>query len=782
MPRYVGSSVRRIEDPRLIQGRGTYVDDISLPGMLYAKILRSPYAHARIKKIDYSQASQLEGVIDVITAKEASALSKPWHNHLPGTDEKVDLFGSEKVFFVAQEVAAVAAVRPEIAEDALELIEVEYEPLPVVIDPEDALRPDAPIIRTDLKEIKGNIGFHYTLRAGDIDKAFREADFIFKERFTTNRPHVAPLETAGCLANYDIGSKHLTVWATSQNPFHTRAALAESLQLDESMVRVIAPDIGGGFGPKSDMYAHYVIASVLSIRTGKPVKIILDRREDMLTEGHRNGSVRYTEVAVQKDGRILGWKEKVIWDSGARHGFASSNLVKACLTLAGPYKIENVLINADCVYTNKSQASANRGFGHPQTVYARERMIDIIAHKLSLDPLEIRLRNVIKPEEVPYRSSTGPVFDSPHFVKCLRKATEAVKLEKLQKEGTKRVGFGIALLQKNTSGYHMFNRGDYESARVYMDPGGFVTVFASSTPQGQGHETILSQVCAEELGIPMNRVRVIHGDTEKVPHGMGTWGSRTAVITTGAVHLATRKLRNKINAIAAHALGVPIEGLEFENEKIRSGSSGEELTINEVARIAYTDPSKIPEGLDPTLSAEATFDPPGKEPFDKDGCSQVASTYDIGAHAAVVEIDPQTGEIKIVDYAAAHDCGVLINPMIVDGQIQGGVTHGIGMALFEDLLWDREGQPLNPSFMEFFVPTAMEIPRVEKIFHFESRNPNTPGGYRGVGESGVVVAPAAIANAVSDALGFDFTDLPITPEKVFWALEKQRSSDTDGRI
>ncbi len=759
--------MKRVEDPRFIQGVGQYVDDIELPGMLFARALRSPYAHARIKAIDTAAAERMPGVACVLTGKEARAFSKPWRHYLAPVPEYVYAFAVDTVKCVGQEVAAVAAGDPGIAEDALDLINVEYEPLPAVVDPEEALEEGAPLVNEGIPGVKGNVSYHYRLKAGDIEKAFREADLVVKERFTTGTSHSSPIETSGCISSFDHVNKGITIWVTTQSPLRMRAVLAETLGLRDNRIRVIAPDIGGGFGVKVEAYPIYVIATLLSYKSGRPVKAVLDRREDFLCTGHRHLNIRYPEVAVRRDGRILGWKEKIVVDTGYICASGVSTVSKSCLIIPGAYKIDHVLIDAYCVYTHKGQCSANRGFGHPQSIFARERMMDMVAKELRMDPLELRLRNVVKPEDIPYESSAGPVYDTPTFEACLREAARAVGWEEFKKNRQPNMGIGIALMQKNCGGYQIGKTADEDSVAVRVEPSGTVTVFTSSVPQGQSHQTSMSQIAAEEFSIDIEDVRVVHGDTDKCPFGLGTWGSRTPLVTFGALYIAARRVREKMIKIAAHRLDTRPEDTAYQEGVFSvKDDPGRKMSFKEVAYLAYRDPRKLPEGMEPTLFAEASYDPPGKTPFDEDGRSQVAATYDIGAHAALVKVDPETGYVELLRYVAAHDGGMPVNPMIVDGQIHGAVAHGIGMALFEDLQWSSDGQLLNPTFMDFHIPAAVEVPKEIGSIAVESFCPASPGGHRGMGESGTIGAPAAIAAAVGDALGVTIRDLPMTPERL----------------
>lgn len=750
--------------------------------MLYAKVLRSTYSHARIKHIDVSKALELPGVMAILTGADAMDIVRPCYVKLEagsGVREPLFPLAVTTVNFVGHEIAAVAATDEATAEDALDLIEVEYEPLEAIIDPESALRPDSPLARDDIKGLSSNVSFEYKLEAGDANSAFNNADVIVEEKFETGRQHLAPMEPSAVVASYDLAQDSLSVWPTNQMPFYLRANLAEAFGIPESKVRVIIPDVGGGFGARVCSYSHYFIPGMLSKVTGAPVKLVLDRREDLLATGHRNGCVATFSLALQKDGKMIGLRGKIIWDTGAWHGVSSGSLSKGMLQMAGPYKIENVLLEGYCVYTNKALSDASRGFGQPQTVFIRERLIDMAAKKLGMDPLDLRLRNVIQPDEIPYRSSTGPLYDSPYFSDCLKLAAEAVNLRKIRTEKAPNIGFGIALYQKNNSGYQSHGYGsqnlaDFDSIRLQIEPDGSATVFAGATPQGQGHQTFMAQIVADELGIDPNKVTVIHGDTERCPWGMGTFASRTAFITGGALHLACGKIKRRIRSVVASVLKAREEDIVLSNGNwYVKGFPSTSMKLEEIASLVYMRSPKLPPGIEPTLSESATYDPPGKTPFDTHGRSQIASSYDIGAYAVVVRVDPETGEFKVLDQALAYDNGKVINPMIVEGQHHGSLAHGLGMAMFESLEWDPQGQPLNPTFVDFLATTAMDLPWDVKLTRLESHPINQEWGYRGVGESGNIPSPAAIANAISDALHSDVNKIPITPESVYDIIKKR---------
>lgn len=787
MVKTIGEPIKRVEDKQLISGHGKYLDDLRLTGTLHCRILRSSQPHAKIKRIDVSRAKNLPGVLAVITGADALAISKPCYTPLHGNvREPVYPMAIEKVNYVGQEIAAVAAINRSIAEDALDLIDVDYESLDPVLDVEEAIKPTSPLVRPDIDGITNNVSFEYKLEAGNISDAFNRADLVVEGNFELGNQHMAPLEPSGVLASYDQYGEYLTIWCTHQAPFLLRRNLSQFLQLPENKIRVIVPDMGGSFGTRALPYSHFIVACLLSKITGHPAKIVLDRREDLLATGHRNGCKAHLSLALSENGKMLGLSGRILWDTGAAHGHSSGSLSKGMLQMAGPYKIENVLLEGYCVYTNKALTDASRGFGQPQAVFIRERLIDIAAKKMKIDPLELRLRNVIQPEDVPYVSSTGPLFDSPNFVAALKLAAEKVGWSGILRNRPVNVGLGIALYQKNNSGYQSHGYGaqnlaDYDTVRIEIQPDSSVDVYTGAQASGQGHRTFMAQIVSEELGIDMNQISVIYGDTERTPYGMGSFASRTAVISGGAVHLCCRKIKEKVKKVGAHLLGTTEDKVEFgEGSVFLKGLPKSNISLGDIIRILYTNPWRLPKDVEPILSETATYDPPGKMPFDIKGRSQIASTYDIGAYAVVIQVDPETGNLQILNQSLAYDCGRVINPMIVEGQHHGALLHGIAMAAYESLEWNEEGQPLNPTFMDFLTPTAIDVRVPTNLEKLESKPIYQEWGYRGVGESGTIAPAAAVANAVSDAVGRDFDYAPIAPEEILNEIEGLEK-DEDGR-
>lgn len=764
--------MKRIEDIRLIQGKGEFCDDIKLPNMLYGAILRSPYAHARIKNIDTIEAEKMNGVYKVFTGKNILNYCNPWKNPIPGGKYELEYpLAINKVAFYGHEVAFVVAKDLATARDALDKIYVEYEPLPVITDVEEAIK-DKIIIRDDLG-YSTNVSFKYELKVGNIEETFKKADVVISERFETGDGFVAPLEPTTVIANYKE-SEGLTIIAPHQAIFSLRRTISEALNIPQNLIRIRTPlDIGGGFGARLSYEPHYVLPAVAAYHLKRPVKLTLDRREDMIASPHRHRSIFYLSIAISKSGKILGLKGKVIWDTGATHGHRSGNFIKGILQMPGPYKIENFHFEGYAVFTNKSYTGANRGFPQPTFVFARERLIDIAAKKLGMDPLEFRLINVLKPQDIPYKSSTGVIFDTPTFIECLKIAAESINWKK---EKGKNIGYGIALYQKNSGGFGIDTMADFETARIKILRDGSIEAYISSIPQGQGHETMVAQIIGDILQVDYSKIKVIHGDTDKVPEGMGTFGTRTATILGSAVYFASRKLLDKMKRIASSLLEARVEDVEYEDGIFfLKDSKARNVTLKDIITVAYSRTDKLPHGIDPALEVSYTFSPEGEQFFDELGRANVASTYEIGAYAVKVKVDPETGEFQILDHAFVTDAGKIINPSIVEGQIIGGFAQGLGFATYENLIWDLNGIPINNDFANFGALTAKDVPPLRKIMHVESKPIHIESGFRGIGESGLIPVPAALLNALSDAIGVELNQIPIT-SNIIWNKIKYSNS------
>lgn len=780
----VGAQVRRVEDPRMLLGKSRYVDDIHLPGTLALAFVRSPYAHARIKQVDVSAAKSHPGVQAVLTGADVAGVIKPLRvEYDPAkapTHKSCDwpVLAQGKVRFIGEAVAAVVASDRYVAEDAAALVEVEYEPIDVVWDMEKALEPGSPLVH---EEWGDNVMQSLEAEIGEVAKAFQEADCVVAERFTTGRHMALPMETRGCLASFAAATDSLTVWSSTQIPHALRSYLALILNFPEHHIRVVAPDVGGGFGLKAHVFPEEVIAAFLARRLGRPVKWIEDRRENLSASLHAKHQVAQAELALKKDGTVLGLKGRFISDVGAYSEYPWGSAFEAghaASSMPGPYKIPAFRFETLSVATNKATIGVYRGVGLPIGVLVMERLIDLGAQKLGLDPAELRLRNMIRKDEHPYTTIIGAKIESGSHQECLQMALEMLgyqdfraQQQKCREEG-RYIGVGLGCYVEGTApSSRAFQAmglalGGYESATVRVDVAGKVTVLVGTHSHGQSHETTLAQVAADELGVFLADVKVIEGDTTAVPYGWGTWGSRSAVTGGGAIIMASRKLREKILRVASRLSEVPADDLELAEGVVRRKKDGATLApLKEMAHRIVFAPGGLPAGEEPGLEATAHYEPP-------------PSTHTNATHLATVEVDIETGQVKILRYVVVEDCGTIINPLVVDGQIQGGVAQGIGTALYEQVIYDENGQLLTGTLMDYLPPTAADVPRVE-IGHIESPSPHTLGGIKGMGEGGAIAPPAAIANAVADALapfGVRVKEVPLTPERVLKLIDRGSKS------
>jgi carbon-monoxide dehydrogenase large subunit len=777
---YTGKRIRRTEDPRLLAGRGQYLDDVTVPRMLEAAVLRSPYAHARIVSIDASRAKDLPGVFDVITGAELASVAGPqpviWH---PIPDQRIantHALAIDRVRWVGQAVAAVAAASRYIAEDALELIDVEYEPLPVVADLEAALAPDAPRLYDDWPD---NVSGSLTYTAGDAAKAFAEADVVVSASFRHHRAFACPLEPRGCIATWDVFSGTLDMWLSTQAPNLARDLLGEVFGLPVHKIRVRTPNLGGGFGNKFDFYGEEVIAAALSRRTGRPIKLLEDRKDSFVATSHSRDQRLDFEMALRKDGTILGLRGTSYGVLGGALGTVGAGPPWASvLTCMGPYKIPNLDLTVKVVMTNRAPYGSYRGWGVPKGNIIHERLIEMAARKLSMDRLDIRRKNFPTPDEFPYFTGAAFAYDSGRYAECLDMTRSRVKeagwLERQDQARAqgRSVGIGYSF-HVEPSAYgpsRILNlvgleHSGFDEVTVRMDPTGRVTVYSGQINMGQGTHTIYAQLAADGLGIPMEDVTVVTGDTDSCPYtGYGTGGSRAAPLGGAAIIRATGRLKAKILRIAAQLLEASPEDLEIDRGQISVlGAPSRSVSTKDVGDAAYRRlRDRLPEAETPTLEEVDVFDPPN-----------MATSY--GCAALLVEVDRQTGEVMLLDCLQTHDCGTLINPMLVDGQLAGGLAQAFGGALLEELVYDEEGQLRTASFMDYLLPTAMEIPPF-RFFHQETPAPDIPGGIKGVGESGTITGVSLVGSAIDDALrdlNVTVTRFPVTPPRL---LEQIRQS------
>jgi carbon-monoxide dehydrogenase large subunit len=772
----LGEPYKRKEDARFIRGQGNYVDDVQLPGMLYGAMVRCPYAHALIKNIDTSAALQVPGVLAVVTGKDLDAAGLAWMPTLSGDTEAV--LALDRVHFQMQEVAFVVANSRYAAADGVAAVEVDYEPLPVVVDPGKALAPDAPLLRPDKKD-KQPTNQIYHWETGDkaaTDAAFTEAEahgVVVRQDMYIPRIHPAPIETCGCVADYHKATGKLTVWLTSQAPHAHRTLFAIVSGLPEHRIRIISPDVGGGFGNKVPIYPGYVCAVVASLQTGKPVKWIETRSENLASTGFARDYHIHAELAADRDGNVQALRVHTLADHGAFDAAAQPTKFPAGLfhICTGSYDFKNAFVDVDAVHTNKAPGGiAYRcSFRVTEASYLIERMMDTLAHDLGKDPAALRLQNFIKPEAFPYRSALNWTYDSGNYEAALKLAMKNIGYEELRREQAEKrargelMGIGISSFTEivgagpgkhfDIAGIQMF-----DSCEIRVHPTGKVLARIGVQTQGQGHETTFAQIIAAELGLSPDDVDVEHGDTDTAPYGLGTYASRSTPVGGAATAIAARKIRDKAKKIAAYLLEVGEEDLEWEPGRFYvKGAPNRGKTIQELAFAAYTN---CPPFLEPGLEAVDYYDPPNL-------------TYPFGSYICVVDIDRGTGEVHIRRFMAVDDCGTVINPMVVEGQIHGGLTQGLAPAMYEELFYDEDGNVHGSNFQDYLVPTAMETPAWETD-RTVTPSPHHPIGAKGVGESPTVGAPQAITNAVVDALshlGVRHIDIPITPWKVWNILD-----------
>jgi aerobic carbon-monoxide dehydrogenase large subunit len=766
--------MKRKEDPRFIRGQGTYVDDVVRPGMLHGAVLRSPLAHARIVSIDTSAALAHPKVVAVITGKDLDAQGLAWAPTLSHDVQAV--LAIDKVRFQGQEVAFVVAEDHYAARDALELIDVSYEELPAVTDPRKATEPGAPVIRDDLEGRTDNHIFDW--EAGDrtsTDAVFEKADVVVSQDMTYQRVHPAPLETCGAVAEFDKVDGRLTLWCTTQAPHAHRTLYALVAGLPEHKIRVISPDIGGGFGNKVGIYPGYVCAVVASIVTGKPVKWMEDRSENLMSTAFARDYLMHGEVAATRDGKMLGVRVKVLADHGAFNATAQPSKYPAGFfhIFTGSYDLEAAHCQVTGVYTNKAPGGVayRCSFRVTEAVYLIERMVDVLADELGMDPAELRMANFIRPEQFPYVNKTGWTYDSGDYEATMRKALEMAGYEELLREQQERrargelMGIGLSFFTETVGAgprkdMDIVGLGMADGADLRVHPTGKAVLGISVQSQGQGHETTFAQIVAEELGIPPEDVDVIHGDTDRTPFGLGTYGSRSTPVSGAATAMVARKVRDKARIVAAAMLEASPDDLEWTKGRWSvKGDPERGHTIQEIALAAHGT-VELPEGVEGGLDAETVYNPPNL-------------TFPFGAYIAVVDVDPGTGQVKVRRFVAVDDCGTRINPMIIEGQVHGGLAEGLGIALMQVIDFDEDGNCLNGSFMDYLIPTAMEVPEWEVGFTV-TPSPHHPLGAKGVGESPNVGSPPAIVNAVVDALspfGVRHVEMPCTPSRVWRAMQ-----------
>lgn len=768
----IGKRVRRNEDPRLLTGSALFVDDVQLPGMAHAAFLRSPYAHARIGSIEVDRARRRPGVLAVFTAADLGDYWKPGPLLVspPPIDgivfhERTQVpLARDKIRHAGEPVVLVVAQTRYLAEDALQDIEVNYEPLPAVVDLEAALAPESPRVHDDLPS---NLAAHVVQRKGDYPRARREAAVTIRRRFSYNHGLAAAIENRGVVAQWDGRSQRLTIWDTTQAPIPIRNGLAGMLGLSEHQVRVIAPFLGGGFGPKIMMfYPEEVLIPWAALKLGVPVKWIEDRAENFVGTTHERGQIHDAEIALTREGRILGIWDRFLHDTGAYDPYGLTVPINSQCTLLGPYAVPNYDSEFTAVFTNKTIVTPYRGAGRQHGVFVIERLLDLAAGELGLDPTEIRRRNFLPPEAFPhdnqiiYQDFAPLVYDSGNYRPVLDRALAMIEYDRfrsqvqpaLRAEGRK-VGIGVVAYVEGTG------IGPYEGARVQVEPSGKVSVSTGVGTQGQGHFTSFAQIAAGALGVPIEDVEVVTGDTDVFHWGTGTFASRGAVVAGNAVHAAAQKVRQKALDLASSFLAVPASALELSGSRVFARADpAQGISLGELAEKANPLRGAVRPGTEPGLEATEYFGP------DRGATAS-------GVHAMIVEIDPETMALEIQKYVVVHDCGTVLNPLILDGQVHGGVAQGVGNSYFEELIYDENGQLLNASFMDFLLPSALDVPRVE-VGHEVTPSPLNPLGTKGAGEAGAIPVGALFAQALEDAFPerkLEILEIPLSPERM-WRL------------
>ncbi len=771
----VGTPIKRREDPRLITGQATYVDDIKIPGMLHMSVLRSPYGHARINSIDTEAARNHPGVVAVYTAQDLKgvvgnvAVAVPLGNIANGMGVRGPL-AEGKVRFYGDPVAVVIADDRYTARDARDLIEVDYEPLPAVVDVEKAMQEGAPLL---YEEFGTNVALSSHPPTDDIDKVFEETKanggVVVKARLVNQRLAPAPMETRGVVAEYRKSDKSLTIWSSSQIPHLLRNILSATVGLPQHQVRVIVPEVGGGFGCKLNIYPEELVAAFATMKTGRAVKWIEDRSENLAVTIHGRDQIDYIEVAATKEGKITGLKVHGISDLGS-YSQIFTNVIMIAFGFpvsCGAYDIPNIHLSFDTVFTNKVPTDAYRGAGRPEATYVAERAVDLVAHELGKDPAEVRKINFIKQDQFPYKSAAGAVYDTGNYIIALEKAMELVDYQNLRAEQARKraegklMGIGVSSYieicgfgPKGTAPV-----GLYESARIRVEQSGTVMVYTGSSPHGQGEETSFAQIVADEFSIPVENILIMHGDTDSTPEGRGTYGSRTLAVGGSAVFNAAQRLKEKMKLIASHMLEASPSDVTLEDGKFSvAGSPQKSVAFADVAATANLSNTLAP-GIEPGLETTVFFEPE-------------ACVFPFGTHIAVVEIDKDTGDVELTRFVAVDDCGRQINPLLVQGQVHGGIAQGVGQAMWEGVEYGEDGQLLTSTFMDYAMPIAPEFPPFE-LDHTVTLTTVNPLGVKGVGEAGTIGSTPAVAAAVADALGVPHVDMPFKREKIYNIIQQK---------
>ncbi len=782
LPKLVGQRVKRREDPRLIRGRGTYVDDVKIHGLRHLAFARSDIAHGRIRSVDTRAAAAMDGVEAVLTGAEIAELLGPMPIGTPFPSPDHRAMAVDTVRFVGEPIAVVVARDRYAARDAADAVVVDYEPLPAVVDPEQAMTGQPAVLHADyptnvaLGPLSRGTGIRRRQPVDDtaVDEAFAAADVVISQRMVNQRLAPNSIEARGVVAHYEAGKDELTIWSSTQNPHILRTFVAQMLGLGQDRVRAIAPEVGGGFGAKINVYGEEYVAAALSKRLDMPLKWIEDRSEAFLATVHGRDLIGYVDLAARRDGTVLGLKLRIVADIGAYNMLLTAGIPTNSMTMASAtYAIPAVRVTLTEVFTNKTPTDAYRGAGRPEATYFVERAMDMLARELAMDAAELRRKNFIPSDRFPYRTQMGAVYDSGDYEKTLDRALEAAGWARLEAERDaaradgRVVGLGLSMYVESCGlgPSAMVSPGGWEHSQVTVERDGRISATTGASPHGQGNETTFAQMLADQFGVPIDHVTIRHGDTAVVKQGIGTFGSRSQAVGGAALHNAGTKVKAKMARFAAFLLEAHEEDLVFENGTIAvKGTPESARPFAEVAAYAYK-PVKRPEGLDPGLSDEAFFEP-------------LNNTYPFGCQIAMLEVDRETGEPRLLKLVAVNDAGHLINPLIVDGQIHGGLAQGIGQALVEEVVYDRDGQPLTGSFMDYALPRAADFPRFE-LDHTVTPTPVNPLGAKGVGEAGTIGSTPCIVAAAVDALspfGVRHIDMMLRPEKLWRLMHDSESA------
>ncbi len=772
--RYIGQRIKRNEDPRLLTGQALFVDDVHLPGMLHAAFVRSPYAHGRINSIDVTAAKERPGVVAVITADDLGdywrpgplLVSPPPIERLTFNERCQVPLAKDKVRHAGEAIVLILAESRYLAEDAAEDVYVDIDPVPAIVDLEDALKPGVALIHDDLDQ---NLAAHVIQERGNYAEAEKQADLILKRRFAYDRGTAAAIENRGVVADWDPRTQSLTIWDTTQAPVIIRNGMADRLGLSQHQVRVIAPFLGGGFGPKIMMfYPEELIIPWAAMRLNRPIKWIEDRQENFFATSQERGQIHDAEIALTKDGVILGIRDHFLHDSGAYDPYGLTVPINSQCTLLGPYNVPNYYSDFKAVFTNKPIVTPYRGAGRQHGVFVMERFLDIAAKELGIDVVEIRRRNFLAPDSFPhdnniiYQDFAPLVYDSGNYVPALEKAIQHIDYEnfirneqpRLRAEG-KHVGIGVVCYVEGTG------IGPYEGARVTVGTNGKVSVATGIGTQGQGHYTTFAQIVAEQLGVDVRNISLVTGDTSEFHWGAGTFASRGTVVAGSAIHEAAKRVRDKILRMAGERLEVAETDLELVEGTVRvKGVPTSAITLGKLAADANPTRGAVQPGTEPGLEATEYFGP------------KTGSTAS-GVHACILEVDAQTMQVKMLKYVVVHDCGPVINPLILEGQVHGGVAQGIGNAFYEQLVWDENGQLMNTSFMDYLLPTATDMPPII-VDHIDTPSPLNPLGVKGAGEAGAIPVGALFAQAIENALagsGLEILEIPLSPNRLFELLQ-----------